>query len=370
MSNLREPIDFFDQLTRADIVGVLVPSVVAFLVGIFVTPIVANALYKHKVWKAKSVAKTVDGKAATITQKLHNDDKRKVPRMGGLVIIASAAITTLLFWALAILFDGGLAGDIDLVNRDQTWIPLFALFVGAALGAADDLAVCGKANSLKIGKYVGGGLSLKVRLAIVGLISLFCGYWFHYKLGIDSIYIPFVGDLSLGLLIIPLVVIAMVATYSGGIIDGIDGLAGGVYSIIFSSYAVIAMMQGKYDLAALCLMIVGGLMAFLWFNIPPARFYLTEVGDMPLTLVIALIAFITETVAILPIIAFPLLVTTASVIIQVLSKKYRGKKVLTVSPLHNNFQVNGWPGHKVTMRYWVFSQMAAVSGIIIYILGY
>ena len=92
---------------------------------------------------------------------------------------------------------------------------------------------------------------------------------------------------------------------------------------------------------------------------------------MGLTLAIAMIAFITDTALLLPIIAFPLLLSSLSVIIQVLSKKLRnGKKVFIVSPIHNHFQALGWPGPKVTMRYWVFSQFMAVGGLIIFLLGY
>ena len=166
------------------------------------------------------------------------------------------------------------------------------------------------------------------------------------------------------------------ALYASGIIDGIDGLSGGVFAAIFAAYGAIAFYQQQIDLAAYCAMIVGAILAFLWFNIPPARFYMSETGTMGLTLTLAVVAFMTDSlgggvgVLVLPIIALPLVVTVLSVIVQVLSKKFRGgKKVFLVSPLHNHFQALGWPSYKVTMRYWVISMVFAILGVIVALVG-
>jgi phospho-N-acetylmuramoyl-pentapeptide-transferase len=110
-------------------------------------------------------------------------------------------------------------------------------------------------------------------------------------------------------------------------------------------------------------------MAFLWFNIPPARFYMGETGMIGLTVTISVIAFLTNTVLLLPIIAFPLFVTSLSVIIQILSRKLRGKKVFLLAPLHHHFEALGWSKYKVTMRYWVVSIISAVTGVIIYLIS-
>ena len=132
---------------------------------------------------------------------------------------------------------------------------------------------------------------------------------------------------------------------------------------------IIAITQNKFDVATLCFATVGGLFAFLWFNIPPARFMLSEVGSMALTVMIAIIAFITDTVFVLPIIAAPLYLTTLSVVAQLLSKKFRGKKIFLAAPVHVHFQLAGWPKHKVTMRYWILSLMFSASGLAVYLLG-
>ena len=167
----------------------------------------------------------------------------------------------------------------------------------------------------------------------------------------------------------------MVALYSSGVIDGLDGLSGGIFGIVFTAYAGIAFYQQQINLAAFCLAIVGGILAFLWFNIPPARFYMSETGTMALTITLAIVAFITDYlgsgygVLVLQIIAFPLVITVASNIIQVVSKKFRGKKVFLVAPIHHHFQALGWPSYKVVMRYWVIGIIFALLGVVLALIG-
>ncbi len=167
-----------------------------------------------------------------------------------------------------------------------------------------------------------------------------------------------------GLLFILFFIIVTLATFSTGVIDGVDGLSGGVMSAVFTAYGMIAYLHGQVDIATLCFVIVGGIMAFLWFNIPPAMFYLTETGMLALSLSLSVIAFLTDAVMYLPIIAFPLLVTTASVILQLFWKRVFKKKLFLVAPLHHHFQAKGWPAYKVAMRYWIVSYMCAMLGVI------
>ncbi len=189
-----------------------------------------------------------------------------------------------------------------------------------------------------------------------------------------GIGIPGDGTLELGAFIIPLFILITLGLYAGGIIDGIDGLAGGVLSSAFMAYAGIAYLQGQFDIAAFSATVTGAILAFLWFNIPPARFWMTETGTMGLTMTLAVVAFMTDTlgngygVAALPIIAFPLVVTVISNVIQVASKKLRGKKVFRIAPLHHHFEAIGWPAYKVTMRYWIISIVCAVVGMTVALL--
>jgi phospho-N-acetylmuramoyl-pentapeptide-transferase len=325
---------------------------------------ISNFLYRHKLWKKKSVAVATDGGVATISQRLHNDEERKTPRMGGIVVWLSALITILVFWLGAVI-DGPLFEKLNFFSRNQTWLPVFTLIVGALIGLIDDYMSVTEQYDQKA-----GGLSSKKRLLAVFVISLIGAWWFYSKLAMTDIIIPFWGVWDAGVLFIIFFVLVTLGTYSGGVIDGLDGLSGGVFSIIFGSYGVIAFLQHQIDLAAFCFVLVGALLAFLWFNIPPARFYLSETGIMALTITLVVVAFLTKQVLILPIIAFPLVVSSASSIIQLLSKRFRhGQKVFLVAPLHHHFQALGWPATKVVMRYWVAGIICASVGIIIALIG-
>ncbi|MCK9344824.1 MAG: hypothetical protein M0P64_01705 [Candidatus Pacebacteria bacterium] len=348
-----------------DVVKILIPAIAAFVTGVAITPILTGFLYRHKMWKKSSVKLAMSGESATITSKLHNDEERKTPRMGGIVVWGSVFITAIVFFVLATLFPDTPFEKLSFLSRNQTWLPLFTLIAGGLFGLIDDYLVCRDA-----GTYAGGGLSLRVRLAFVFSLATLGAWWFYAKLGMDSVHVPFVGDAHLGLWFIPLFIIFMIGIYSGGIIDGIDGLSGGVFASIFTAYAVIAFAQGQIDLAAFSSVVAGGLLAFLWFNIPPARFFNSETGTMALTTALTVVAFLTKAVLVLPIIAFLLIATSASSIIQIASKKLRnGKKVFLVAPLHNHFQAKGWPPYKVVMRYWVISVVLALLGTIIALVG-
>jgi len=349
-----------------DVVKVFIPTAIAFFVGIGLTPFLTHYLYKYKMWKKKAgKAAGYGGGGTPIFNKLHKDRDTGVPRMGGIVIWGSVLVTIAVVWLLSVLFPSEFTKKLDFLSRNQTWLPLFTLIAASLVGLVDDLLVVyGK------GKHIAGGLSLKVRIAVVLAIGFVGAWWFFTKLDISIIYIPFFGELALGIFFIPVFMAVMLALFSGGVIDGIDGLAGGVMGIIFASYAVIAFFQNQIDLATFSAVIAGGILAFLWFNIPPARFYMSETGILGLTTTLTVIAFLTNAVIPLLFIAFPLLVSSVSVIIQILSKKLRnGKKVFLVAPLHHHFEALGWPPYKVAMRYWIISLVMAIIGIIIAFVG-
>lgn len=350
-------------MENSDILKIIISSVLSFVIGMVITPYVSLVLYKYKLWKKKSVSIATDGANATLTTKLHNDEERKVPRMGGVIVWQSVIIVSLFLYILHILFPNHLFGELIFLNRNQTIIP-FAVLVGMSLiGLIDDYLVCQESHKKQ-------GLSVKLRLAIVGLSGLLISLWFYFKIDITYIHLPFIGNISTPFVLLAfLFIFAIIGTYAGGVIDGIDGLAGGVFAIMFAGYGVVSFSLGYFDIAALCLAITGGLCAFLWFNIPPARFFLSDTGTMGLTTTLATIAFFTNTLFILPIIGLPLVVTVLSDIIQLVSKKMRnGKKVFLVAPLHNHFQILGWPPYKVTMRYWVLTIMCTFCGVILVLL--
>ncbi len=346
----------------SDIVRVLVPVFASFVVGMSLTPFLTHYLYKYKAWKKTPGKTALDGEPAHGFNKLHDTREVRAPRMGGIVVWASVLITIIGIAIVARLFPVAAILKFDFLSRNQTWIPLATLLVGAFVGLIDDLYVI---------RPSGTGLHLSFRLFIVVLLSSFIGMWFWLKLGVTAVNIPFGSPFEIGWLIVPLFVLISLALYASGVIDGIDGLSGGVFGSVFASYAIIAFAQNQIDLAAFSATIVGGLLAFLWYNIPPARFYMTDTGTMALTLTIATLAFMTDDlgggvgIAVLPVIGALLAATVASDVAQVISKKYFGAKLLRIAPLHHHFEAIGWSGHKIVMRYWVLSVVFAFLGVII-----
>ncbi|MBU2540016.1 hypothetical protein KJ786_02550 [Patescibacteria group bacterium] len=364
-------------LLTFSVVKIFTLSTASLILALIWCPVLTRYLYKHKLWKKEARSKAISGEEAPVFNSLHKDREVTVPRFGGLLIWVTAVLIIFIFYVVSLFFDGFWLGQFNFLSRGQTWLPLFTLVVASIVGLVDDILVV-FGSSIKIfgkkilefkGNYIGGGISFKRRLIIVILIGLIGGLWFYYKLGWSAIYIPLIGYITIGFWYVPLFIVVMLACWSGGVIDGLDGLAGGAFISIFGAFTIIALFQGKTDLACFCAVIFGSLLAFLWFNIPPARFYMGETGILGLTTTIAVIAFLTDSIIVLPIIAGLLVLESGSVIIQLLSKKIRKKKIFLCSPLHHHFEAIGWPSYKVTMRFWIIGIVLAIIGTAIRLLG-
>lgn len=344
-----------------NVTKILLPFTAAFFLGIIAAPFLTHYLYAYKLWKKHARSEGLGGGGTPLFHTLHGKKETSVPRMGGILIWASAALTILIFWVVSLLFPSPLTEKLNFLSRNQTWLPLATLLAASLVGLVDDfLVVFGK------GSYAGGGMSLRLRIVIVLILGALGAWWFFAKLGVSSVMVPFYGEWEIGLFFIPFFMLTMLALFSGGVIDGIDGLAGGVMTSAFFAYAGITFFQNQMDIAAFSAAIAGGILAFLWFNIPPARFYMSETGMLGLTTTLTVIAFLSQEVFVLPIIAFPLFAAAASDIIQVLSKKFRGgKKVFLIAPIHHHFEALGWPSYKVTMRFWVIGGVMAILGMIL-----
>ncbi|MFH0779505.1 MAG: phospho-N-acetylmuramoyl-pentapeptide-transferase [Parcubacteria group bacterium] len=332
-------------------------TVISFFIALFATPILTHFLYKYKLGK-----QIRDGNSAPIFAAMHKD-KAGTPTMGGVLIWATVFLLALAFSAIAKFFPGSFLGGLNFLTREQTLLPLGALVMTALIGLADDYL-----GVKKIGPK-GGGLDALLRLGIFLAIALVGALWFYFKLDRDVFHIPFLGDFIIGWWYVPLFIFIVTATtFSVNETDGLDGLAGGVLVTIFAALGAISFAQGRFELTAFCGAVIGALVAFLWFNINPARFFMGDTGAMSLGVTVGVIAMLTDTAILLPIIGFILLVEALSVIIQVLSKKFRKKKVFLSAPIHHHFQAKGWPEPKIVMRFWLISGIMTTVGMIIFLM--
>jgi len=330
-------------ISSSDLARMLWLAVLSFLIVIAWTPVFTNFAYKYNLGK-----RIRDSKNTPIFSKLHAH-KAGTPTMGGVLVWVTVAVLTLIF---------------NLV-RSATWLPLFSLILTGVVGAIDDVF------NIKGWGPQGGGLRFREKIWFYAAIAAVGAWWFYSKLGWNSIHIPGMGDYVLGAWYIPLFILVLVWTaFAANLTDGLDGLAGGIFALSYGAYAIIALTQGKAELAAFCGTIMGALLAFLWFNIPPARFFMGDTGSMALGLTLGVIAFLTNSVIVLPIITLVFVVEGLSYIVQFVSKKLRsGKKIFLSSPIHHHFEAIGWPEYKITMRFWIIGAVSAVAGLIIAIIG-
>ena len=345
-----------------NIIEVFLLSLTAFAVAMAWTPLLTNFLFRYGV-KAKIKTKSVDGKAAPIFYGLHKE-KAGTPLMGGLLVWITTLGLALVFKFLRETFDGYFV-EFDFLSHSQTWLPMFALVATGILGVIDDIK-----TTRGIGSNKGGGIRFLYRFWWLFAIALAGSYWFYYKLGFSSIHLPGFGDFEIGWWYIPFFVFVILATaISSNETDGLDGLNGGVLLTAFSVYGVIAFVQHRIDLAAFCAVIVGGLLAFLWFNVHPARFFMGDTGALSLGTALGVVALITNSALVLPIVCFVYVLESLSAAIQLTSKRLFGKKVFLSAPFHHHLQALGWPESKVVMRLWILSGVLGVVGLIIGVFG-
>ncbi len=328
-------------------------AALSFGVAIILTPLWTHFLIK---WR---LGKQIRTEGAPVFSKLHRK-KEGTPTMGGLLIWLTVFLLAIIFWGLSKLGFDSLISDLNFLNRSQTLLPLGALVASALVGVADDLL-----GIRRIGPN-GGGLKMRHRILVYTLIAIFGAWWFFTKLEWSTVHIPFIGNFDIGLWYILIFIFVLVATaFSVNETDGLDGLAGGVLLSCFGAYGVIAYSQGHYDLAAFCGVILGALLAFLWFNIFPARFFMGDTGAMSLGITLGIIAMLTNQFLLLPIIGLVLVAESFSVILQMISKKLFGRKIFASTPIHHHFEAKGWPETKITMRFWIISSIGAILGLIL-----
>ncbi len=350
-----------------NVLKVLTTGLLAFLLAFALTPLWTHVLYRYK-FGIKIKEKSVNGEQLTFVNKLHAG-KAGTPTMGGVIVWVTVLILALLshyvFPFVAEWTNTNSIARLDFFKRSQVWLPLFFLVTTGVLGLFDDYqSVRGK------GSNKGGGMSFALRFWWLFLIAALGAWWFYSKLGWDQIHVPAIGDFTIGWWYIPLFIfVILFSAISSNETDGLDGLNGGVLLIAFGSFSLIAFMHNMMDLSAFCLAVAGALMAFLWFNIYPARFFMGDTGAISLGTTLGVVAMLTNSTLVLFIIVAIYSLESGSVALQLLSKRYFGRKVFLAAPLHHHFEARGWPEPKIVMRAWIFTALTALVGVMIGILG-
>jgi len=349
------PYELFTE-TSKNLILILGSTLLAFVSVLLLTKPYIKLLKKFQFGQVISEDSTVSKSKTPLFASLHKK-KGGTPNMGGVLIWMSVVVIILISPLFVKL---GFANH-SLLNRSETYLPVFTLLGTALLGLVDDIF-----NVKKIGKAK--GLKAITKFTWLLLIAVLGAWWFHIKLEKNSIDL-FNHTYNIGLWYIPLFVFVFVGTSNAvNITDGLDGLAAGLTCLAFLSFGIIAYLQGLYILATFCGLIIGATSAFLWSNIPPAKFFMGDTGSLSLGATLAVIAFLTDSVLILPFVGFIFMIETFSVIIQIASKKFRnGKKVFYIAPVHHHFEYIGWPEFKVTMRFWLIGGYMAALGLILHL---
>ncbi len=323
-------------------------SVAAFLIAMLLTPVYTTLAYKYKFWKKQRTTSTTGEKLEVFTKLHANKFTRHIPTMAGLIGVMAIAVVTL-------------TSNLD---RAQTYLPLASLVGGGLVGLIDDIInIRGKGRGV-------AGLRSSLKFFMIALLGMILGWFFFTKLGYNSIHIPFAGDWVVGWWIIPIFAFAVVATGNAvNISDGLDGLAGGLLAVSFSVFGVIALLQGHTMLAGFCFTVVGALLAYLWFNIYPARFFMGDVGSFAWGTTLGVVAMMTNTLFLLPIIGVLFVVEAGSSLIQIVAKRLFHHKVFISAPIHHHLEAIGWPEVKVTMRFWVIACVAGFIGLLLALAG-
>lgn len=335
---------------------ILGTSLLAFSISLIAAPFFIKALKRFQF--GQSIRETtVDGKEATIFNQLHKK-KEGTPSMGGVLIWLTVVITSI----ISLAFPVAEFTNFSLINRAETYLPMFTLITCGVLGLVDDVF-----NVKKIGSHK--GLRAVTKMTWLTLLALLGGLWFHFRLGYTEINLGILGgNLEIGWLYIPLFIFVIISSANAvNITDGLDGLAGGLVILAFTVLGIVAYTEGLTILAAFCATIVGASVGFLWFNVPPAAFFMGDTGSLALGATIGVIAMMIDHILLIPFITFIFIIETLSVIIQLLSKKFRGKKVFHIAPIHHHFEYIGWPEFRVTMRFWILGCGFASLGLIFYL---
>ena len=318
-------------------------ALAGFLFSMALTPFYTHFAYKYKFWK-KQKTTTVDGKDLPIMRKLHaHKFKHVFPTMAGLIGVVAVTAVTWIF-------------NLD---RGQTWLPLVGFLGGALVGVIDDVI-----NIFGSGRGA-AGLRGPVKFALITIVGIALGWFFAVKLGWTTMFVPFAGNFEVGIIgMIVIFAFAVVATSNAvNISDGLDGLSGGLAMMSYGAFGVIALFQGNLLLFGFCLTVVGWLLSYIWFNVPPARFMMGDTGSFALGAGLGVVSMMTNSFLLLPIIGLPFVIEAGSSLLQLFWKKVFKKKLFISAPLHHHLEAIGWGEAKIVMRFWIVAGVCAIVGV-------
>lgn len=346
-----------------EIIRILSFTSISFIISLALTPVLSGFLYRHRERFGKQIR---DIHEAPIYHSLHKT-KAGTPTMGGILIWGTVAIITFFAWILSqvegfyLIESLHFLKNVNFLDRGQTYLPFAALLFAAFLGLVDDvLGIYGIGSRNR-------GLKFRWKLLFYIGISLVGAWWFSYKLEWDLLFVPFIGYFNIGAWYIPIFIFILLATIvSANETDGLDGLLAGASLFSLGALAVVSFTQGRFHLAVFLGVIIGSLLAFLWFNIYPARFFMGDTGAITLGVTIGVVAMLTNTALFLPFFAFIFVMESASVTIQFFWRRVFKRKFFLSSPLHHHFEAVGWPEPKVVMRFWIISFVMNAIGLVLY----
>src|SRR3989338_6008626 len=318
-----------------------------------------NFLYKKKFQRATQRTKDAFNKPTPIFDKFHQH-KKGTQVGGGILISLITVFLFFLFLFLYFLFDKQIISNYPWVVAEIK-ILIFTFLSFGFLGIYDDL------NKIFLWqKSQFFGLRLRHKLIIEIFLGLVISYWLFTDFKIDIIHIPFVGVFEISWLYILFSTFVIVAFANAvNITDGLDGLASGVLLFSLMSFWVISRSILDVPTSLFIATWLGGLIAFLYFNIYPARIFLGDTGALAFGATFAVIGLILGKAFALPIIGGVFVVEIASSLIQLLGKRFLGRKIFPVAPFHLWLQLKGWEEPKIVMRFWIIAILFAVFGLMV-----
>jgi phospho-N-acetylmuramoyl-pentapeptide-transferase len=329
------------------LLGVLLVSFSATLVA--AVPFI-DALYRLKFQRQRESQKDIFGHFTSIVNRLHGW-KVGTPNAGGILVILVTIVFSAIFYKLT------------LFSINWTALILYITLVGfGLLGLYDDI------RKFYGFKFAGAwGLRIRYKVLLQLVLSFAIGYLLYSKMGLSSVHVPVLDlDVELGnLYIIWAAIVIFATTNAVNITDGLDGMAVGLTLFALSAFWFLASQTNLGDVNLFIAVIIGSLLAFLYFNIYPARVWLGDTGALSLGAMLAVVALMINASLVLPFIGIMFVLEAASSLVQMFTKGALGKRVFIAAPLHHHFEAKGWDETKVTMRFWLAGAISVFVGLFI-----